>query len=72
MFQYLFNIHFKKKDNKIYLSNMENIEKDLLKERKIVHQERKYLRVKPVIWIRKYLWIVILISTLVITGILGV
>jgi cell division septal protein FtsQ len=50
---------------------MENIEKDLLKERKIVHQERKYLRVKPVIWIRKYLWIVILVSTLVITGILG-
>ena len=51
---------------------MENIEKELKRERRIVHQNRKYLRVKPVILIRKYVWIVIVILTVLITSLLGV
>ncbi len=51
---------------------MENIEKGLQKERRIIHQNRKYLRVKPVILIRKYIWIVIVVLIVVITSLLGV
>ncbi len=51
---------------------MEDIEKELSKERKIVHQNRKFLRVKPVIWIQRYLWIVLVFSFLLITTLLGV
>ena len=51
---------------------MNDIERGLKKERKIVHERRKILRIKPVIWICRYWCLVVMILALVISTFLGI
>jgi len=51
---------------------MNNIEKELNRERKIAHERRKILRIKPIIWICRYWYLTIIIIALIITTLLGV
>ena len=49
-----------------------NIEKELLKERKIVYKGRKILRNKPIIWICRYWCLAVVIVALAVSILLGI
>jgi len=63
---------FKRRKNEIIFIYMSDIERGLRKERKIVHERRKILRIKPVIWMCRYWYLVVVILSLIITTLLGV
>ena len=50
---------------------MENIEKELQRERKVIHGGRKILRIKPIIWIQRYWLIFSILLFLLLTTLLG-
>lgn len=50
---------------------MENIEKELTRDRKIVHEERKILRTKPLILVQKYAILFLILIAFAVTTILG-
>jgi cell division septal protein FtsQ len=50
---------------------MNSIEKELTKERKVVHQGRKILRIKPIVWAQRYWFFLSLILIVICTFLFG-
>jgi len=51
---------------------MNSIEKELTKERKVVHQGRKILRIKPIVWAQRYWLLILLVLVIAVTILLGI